>query len=197
MSTHPLSTQQGDPACLHCGCLDIPRYEQECHKCPGCGAVLDERPPEPVSWLLNFAAPRRSLLANLFCGVIRRGETSPAEILAQVGIEIQRRFAWLTDPDKREFFHQVLSIIDADPKAVKNYTETVLAREQLPAAERVALKEERAKTFIVAAMRDKPATEKQLWLLRSKGYRGTLPADRAEASELIDALLRRTGGRNE
>ena len=62
-------------------------------------------------------------------------------------------------------------------------------REQLPRAEREALKREKAKAFVLEAMRGKPVTDKQLYLLRARGYTGPRPADRARASTLIDALL--------
>jgi hypothetical protein len=179
--------------CPHCGCADMPRYAEECPICPACGVVLDDEAPEPLSWLAQFPAPRRSTLANLFYTVIRRGETVPAAVVEQVVADIHLRLQWSTDFDQRQWWCQVLNILGDDPKAAQSYAGEVLAIEQLPAAEKARRKEDKAKPFIVASMRGKEITDKQRTLIQAKGWTGAVPTDRAEASALIDRLLRPGG----
>jgi hypothetical protein len=190
----PVPRASDESTCLHCGYLDVPQYQDEIAICPGCGSVRADVPSEPTTWLSQWPANRRSTLANLFYAVIRRGETFPPAIIEAVMADIYRRLQWTSDFEKRQWWSQVLNTLQDDPHAAQAYAETVCAIEALPAAEKAARKAERAKTFMATAMRGKPVTEKQLGLLRSKGYTGEIPQDRASASELIDRLLCGKGG---
>jgi hypothetical protein len=184
-----------DLVCSRCGYSELWVYEGELVRCPHCDTILDATPPEPVSWLAQWPTTRRSTVANLFYIAIRRGATSPPAIVEQVADDIYQRLMWTSDPDKRHWWGQVLTTLHDDPRGAQGYAAEVLAREQLPAAEHAAQKREQAKGFVLAAMKGKPVTEKQLRFLRSLGHAGPLPSDRAEASELIDGLMRRTGGK--
>jgi hypothetical protein len=180
--------------CPHCQYLDVPEYHDEAPLCPHCGAILAEPDPATVSWLAQWPPHRRSALANFFFAAVRRGLTEPPAIVEQVTAEIHRRLQWATASETRQWWFQVLNTLSDDPRGAQTYAAEVLATEQLPRAERERQKQERAKQFIQQAMQGKPATDKQLWLLRTLGHRGPLPSDRAEASVWIDALLRKKGG---
>jgi hypothetical protein len=190
----PGRSPTGDDACTHCGYLDIPQYQDEIAICPGCGSVLADVSPEPTTWLSQWPANRRSPVANSFYAAVRRGMTSPPTIIETVIADIHRKLQWISDFEKRQFWCQVINTMQDDPSAVQEYAASVIAIEELPAAEKAARKAQKAKIFVAAAMRGKEATQKQHWMLRSLGHTGALPTDRAEASELIDSLLRRTGG---
>ena len=115
---------------------------------------------------------------------------APPAIVNAVMADIHRKLQCTADFDKRQWWSQVSNAISDDPQAAQAYAAEVLAIEQLPAAEKTRLKEEKAKTFVLAAMHGKEPTDKQLSLIRSKGYVGEMPQDRGSASKLIDALLR-------
>jgi hypothetical protein len=179
--------------CPRCAYLDVPEYQDEVPVCPHCGTILTEPDPTSDSWLAQWPSNRRSTLANLFYSAVRRGLTEPPAIVEQVTAEIHRRLQWATAFETRQWWCQVLNTLSDDPRGAQTYAAEVLATEHLPRAERERQKQERAKTYIQQAMQGKPVTDKQLWLLRSLGHRGPLPSDRADASMLIDTLLRKKG----
>src|SRR5439155_23708320 len=192
---HPTPSGPPDePTCPHCG-ADICIYAEEQPMCAHCGAILDLPPPTPPTWLSLCPAPKRSILAQHFYNAVRSGVTDLPAIVDHVATNIHRRLQWTSDFEQRQFWGEVVNSFADNPKAVRDYAASVLATEQLPATERAALKREKAKAFVLEAMKGKPVTEKQLWLLRSKGYRGEMPTDRAQATDLIDTLLTRTGAR--
>ena len=91
--------------------------------------------------------------------------TAPAAIVEQVAQEIHRRLHWVADHDTRQLWCQVLYTLQDDSQGAQAYAAAVLAREQLPKAERERQKQERARLYIHQAMQGKQATAKQLWLL--------------------------------
>jgi hypothetical protein len=178
-----------DPVCPHCGCDTLPTYEDEGPICPHCGAILTTPSPDPPTWLSQWPQRQRGSLVQLFYTAVRTGRTDPATIVAHGEVEVRLQLDWATDPAKREVLQAVLDGLQYDPVYVLDYAAHVLAREQLPAAEKGAAKREQAKTFVLEAMRGKSITEKQRGLLRAKGYVGPVPRDRAEASQVIGRLL--------
>jgi len=64
----------------------------------------------------------------------------------------------------------------------------------LPLLERQRIKAERSETAIERWMAEQPPTEKQLRYLHNLGYRGPTPANRLEASKLIDGFMK--GGKH-
>jgi hypothetical protein len=150
----------------------------------------DPRPTTARAWLEQWPPERRSTVANYFYYAARSGYTSPTAVVQAVAAEVQKRLQWTTDQPRRQWLHEVLHATRNDPDAAHAYAETVLAWEQLPYAERQQQKAARAAPFLEEAMRGKPTTSKQLGLLQSLGYGGPPPTDRAEASTLIDRLLR-------
>jgi hypothetical protein len=145
--------------------------------------------PTPDTWLSQFPEKRRSLLANLFYGAVRLGLTEPMVIVTHVMHECHKRRQGSADQAEREHWTHVLQVLRENPAAVQGYAQTVLANEQMPRAQREQQKAAARKGHILRAMEGKPASPKQHVLLRSLGYEGVLPADRAEASTLIDHLL--------
>jgi hypothetical protein len=115
---------------------------------------------------------------------------SPHAVVQAVAAEVQKRLQWTTDQPRRQWLHEVLHALRHNLDAACAYAETVLTWEQLPSAARQQQKAARAASFLVEAMRGKPTTSKQLGLLQSLGYGAPPPTDRAEASALIDRLLR-------
>jgi hypothetical protein len=175
--------------CPRCGCTDIRVYDEEQPICPHCGTVLARTPPRAPIWLDQWPQARRSTIANWFYAAVRSGHTDPSAIVEAVQGTLHRRLQWTANLDQRQWLSQILNTMADDPRAAQAYAASVVAREHLPPAEKSALKHERAKAFVLEAMRGKPITEKQAWLIRSTGYTDAIPQDRAEASALIDRLL--------
>jgi hypothetical protein len=131
-------------------------------------------------------------VAQWFFQAVRRGHAAPPAIVGEVYRNVTQQLDWRSDPDRRAWLMQVLATIEVARPSAEGYAAQVLATEQLPAHERAQQKLERAKPYLTEAMKGKPATEKQLALLRSKGV-SPLPTDRAVASEMIDRLLQGRG----
>jgi len=131
-------------------------------------------------------------VAQWFYQAVRRGHTVPSAIVAEVYRTLTQQLDWRSDPDRRAWLVEVLATIDVNRQGAERYAAQVLATEQLPAPERAQQKLERAKPYLFEAMQGKPATEKQLALLRSKGV-SPLPTDRAVASAMIDQLVQGRG----
>jgi hypothetical protein len=149
--------------------------------------------PDPREWLTLWPTGRRSLLANLFHVAVRQGACTPRTVVAAVIQDLQRRLQRGNDPT----LSAVLEQLQSDPTLALHYAETVITYEHLPSAERQAQKTARARIHQMAYMQEMPVTEKQGAFLRALGYTGALPANRAEASTLIDGLLNtQRGGRS-
>jgi hypothetical protein len=151
----------------------------------------------PRSWLEQWPTARRSLISNLFHYAVRDGATTPALIVQAVQAAITRRLRYARPPYDAadEALHTVRQALQSDPQDAYAYAQNVLAWEQLPRVERERQKQERGRYFQQQYMAQFPVTPQQSAFLRSLGHRGELPANRAEASQLIDALLSaRQGG---
>lgn len=150
---------------------------------------------DPAKGFLNwFEASRRSGVANLFHESVRRGASSPKDVVADVEAVVRRRAVasatWArqspgarADADRDDFILRMIR--EHRPEALA-YAQHVYDWELLPQPERDRQKEERAGYYRVEFMRTKPVTEKQIKFLKALGYTGPEPADRAEASRLID-----------
>lgn len=154
---------------------------------------LDKAPADATPgrvWLECFPATRRSGVANLFHQSVRGGAHTPALVVHQVQHALQRRRQWTADPVRNAHLVAILTAIDTDRPGAVAYAATVIAYEQLPQEERQQLKHTRATQYREAYMQSQPTTDAQLRYLRTLGYTGTTPANRLEASTLIDGLLR-------
>jgi hypothetical protein len=125
-----------------------------------------------------------------FHNAVRSGTQQPAQVLQAVRQECARRRHWRDETDAAV----VLEALDTDPAGALAYAQSVLDYEQLPYEARQRVKAERAIHYLKQGMVGKPVTAPQAALLRTLGYQGTPPADRAEASRLIEALLHGKGG---
>jgi hypothetical protein len=138
-------------------------------------------------YLLQFPERSRSMVGNLFFGCCRQwldGEPTPAEL---VGAVQARTLTLYREGDSRR---DVLELVfdSLQSEGAREFAEFVIAREKIPQAERARLKEKLAAEFREQHMASLPVTPRQLSFLRSLGSTET-PANRAEASALIDSLL--------
>ena len=104
---------------------------------------------------------------------------------------MQRRLECASSPDTRQFLLDALATLRTYQDEALAYAQSVIDYEALPYAERQRIKGRRALAFV---MQGKEPTLAQLSYLRSLGYQGPPPADRSEASRVIDALRQRKGG---
>jgi hypothetical protein len=102
---------------------------------------------------------------------------------------VQRRRQWARDPAETAHLHVVLEALQTAPQEAYPYAQTVLDWEALPYDERQQRKAERGSHFQQQYMATLPVTAKQLHFLQSLGYAEEAPANRLEASKLIDTLL--------
>ena len=149
--------------------------------------------PDPRAWLEHFAPRRRSPIANWFHYAVRAGADRPALVVAEVQATIARRLQWADHAGSAQLT-PVLEALHTDRAGALAYAQHVMAYAALPYAQRQQVKAERSLAFLTEAMRGKAPTPAQLAYLRSLGYQGELPTDRAAASTLIDALSRQKGG---
>jgi hypothetical protein len=151
---------------------------------------LTEAPDRP--WLEHFAPERRSGVANLFHQVHRAGAATPPLILHDVRQGVRRRLqSQYCSPDRAAHLALVLEALDCAHDAALAYAEEVIAWNRLPQPERDTIKAERRREYQQTHMRAQPPTSKQISFLRALGDLGPDPANRAAASALIDALLKR------
>ena len=83
----------------------------------------------------------------------------------------------------------VWQALQVAPQEAYAYAQSVLDWESLPWAERERQKQERGRHFQQQYMAQLPVTPQQQAFLRTLGHTGEPPANRAEASTLIDRLL--------
>jgi hypothetical protein len=95
---------------------------------------------------------------------------------------------------ERAHLQAVLDALPNDRAGALAFAQAVIDFERLPYEARQRVKAERAAPYLEQAMRGKPVTERQVAFLRTLGYTGPQPEDRAAASTLIDRL-KREGGR--
>jgi hypothetical protein len=145
------------------------------------------------AWLELFPPNRRSLVANTFHHAVRRGCRTAADVLVIVSFEFKQSLGslWKED-DGSEFCQLVLAALHGEQRAAAlEYAASVIRYERLPSAQRRALTAQRREPYRLASMDGKPITDAQRRILRNLGYDGE-PVDRREASDLIEALLRKS-----
>jgi hypothetical protein len=143
------------------------------------------------AWLEQWPAPRRSLISNLFHYSVREGATTPALVIQAVQRALQQRLRYATSLRNAadETLHAVWQALQAAPQEAYAYAQSVLDWEFLPRAERERQKQERGRHVQRQYMAQFPVTPQQQAFLQSLGHTGEPPANRAEASTLIDGLL--------
>jgi hypothetical protein len=135
------------------------------------------------------------LISNLFHHAVRDGATTPALVVHAVQAALARRLRHATPPRNAtdETLHAVWQALQIAPQDAYAYAQSVLDWESLPRAERERQKQERGRHFQQEYMARLPVTPQQQAFLRTLGHTGEPPANRAEASILIDGLLSARG----
>jgi hypothetical protein len=146
-------------------------------------------------WLEQWPVARRSLISNLFHSAVREGATTPALVVHAVQAALARRLRYGTPPRHAtdETLYAVWQALQIAPQDAYAYAQSVLDWESLPRAERERQKQERGRHFQQQYMAQLPVTPQQQVFLQKLGHQGARPANRAEASSLIDGLLSARG----
>jgi hypothetical protein len=158
--------------------------------------------PNGIRPLLPYVPQRqRGPLMNLFLEPVRRGMTTDPDVIVTYVIatlreDIQRRGTWNFSSDLTPL-HQTLLAVQGHPTEARGLAAEAVAYEQMPERDRAKLKASRRKDILrqfvstqPTSMLNKPPSEKQLAYLRKLGVR-EVPANRWDASQLIDAALRK------
>lgn len=134
-----------------------------------------------LTYLAYFPPEQRSTAANSLLEAVRAGCSEPHQVVGYA-LEKAARRTW------NEAAHTLRLLAELDPEALLAGARWALWWESLPYAERQRLKAERSEPVIERWMAGQPPTEKQLRYLHNLGYRGPTPANRLEASKLIDGF---------
>jgi hypothetical protein len=150
--------------------------------------------PSPRPLLPHIPERQRAPLMNRFLDPIRiRGIVEPTEtvkcVVAGLQQDLRRRGRWNTASDLGPLRDTRLVVLAYPTEALALAAEAVVY-EHLPADEKTELKEIRRVSGCQAHMARLPPTEKQPQYLRRLGV-VTVPANRMDASQLIDAHVRR------
>lgn len=141
------------------------------------------------AFLRQFESRHRGYLGCLFHDQARRGATTPAAVLSGVRKEARERFdSPHSSESQRRSLEYLLLALANDPQGAANYAVDVLEWEALPFSERERRKAERDQLHRRAFLAGIPPTERQIAYLHALGHYGPPPANRDEASRLIDAL---------
>ena len=136
-----------------------------------------------LTFLSHFPLEQRSTANNFLLQAVRAGCNEPNQVVGYA-LETARRRCHLEAA-------QTLSLLsELDPEALLAGVRWALWWESLPLEEKQRLRKKRAEEAIERWMAEQPPTEKQLRYLTSLGYRGPEPANRLEASRLIDELVK-------
>jgi len=138
----------------------------------------------------------RSPIANLFHSAVRRGCTTPSEVVADVQDECRKRLARARASG--DFygickFELALTNLAQRRESALDYANEVIAWEKLSCQERKRIKQQKALRYSKGYWEHRPPTEKQINLLMRLGYQGTV-LSRGHASRLIGELLGKDGG---
>jgi len=145
--------------------------------------------PEPevllsrLTFLSHFPPNQRATATNFLLEAIRAGCNEPNQVVGYA-LETACRRCHL------EAAQTFLSLFENNPEALLAGARWALWWESLSPEEKRRFREGRAEEAIERWMAEQPPTEKQLSYLASLGYRGPTPANRLEASRLIDELAK-------
>lgn len=140
-----------------------------------------------LAFLSHFPPDQRATANNLLLEAVRAGCNDPHQVVGYA-LEKAARRSW------SEAAHTLRLLSELDFEALLSGARWALWWESLPLLERQRIKAERSEPAIERWMAHQPPTEKQLRYLHNLGYRGPTPANRLEASRLIDELLK--GGKH-
>lgn len=149
-------------------------------------------------YLDQFPNERHGFVTNLFCFAYRANQNyagypkDPAadtnQMLERLRADIAERLQskWI-EQDTADVLTLVMASLGTDE--ARNFAKHIFQREQIAPELKAKLKSESAKVYVEKAMEVKPPSEKQLKLMRAKGWTGDAPASMREASKIIDSLL--------
>jgi len=141
--------------------------------------ILQDR----LTYLSYFPHNQRATATNFLLEAVRAGCNAPHQVVGYA-LETACRRCHL------EAAQTLFLLSDLDPEALLAGARWALWWESLSPEEKRRFREGRAEEAIARWMAEQPPTEKQLRYLASLGYRGPTPANRLEASRLIDELVK-------
>lgn len=157
----------------------------------------------PGRFLEQFEKSQRSTVANWYCYAYRVAPGTLDDLIEgmrQTCLKKARDYqagtnwtpAWLDHMQEQDLLvTQLREVLETDESY--NFAEFIIARENLPEAEKQRLKALRADEQRVAYMQAQPPTGKQLVYLKGLGHaEDQMPTSKAEASKLIDQYLQRS-----
>ena len=162
----------------------------QCRVSEGLPANLNSATGRPRPFLDRLNPGHRSSAANSFLAVVRSGETDPDVIIAIVTAEARARVNRCLGSDG-DRYRGLITALRNYPDDARAEAEYALRWESLTPAEKAREKARRSVEGINAWMESQDPSDKQLDLLSKLGHDGDPPASKAEASRLIDGLLKR------
>jgi hypothetical protein len=152
------------------------------------------QPTRPL--LPHIPERQRGPVMNYFLRPVRAGLVNPAAIvrsvIAAMRRDLQQRHQWRSAAEL-DPFRQALLAVMAHPSEALALAQESIAHERLPDTEKQQRKAARAEAGRQAYMVSQPPTDKQIAYLRGLGV-ATAPANRLQASELIDHRVQGRGG---
>ena len=139
---------------------------------------------DKLTFLSYFPPEQRSTANNFLLQAVRAGCNEPNQVVGYALETARCRY-------HLEAAQTLLLLSNLDPEALLAGARWALWWESLSPEEKRRFREGRAEEAIARWMEENPPTEKQLRYLTSLGYRGPEPANRLEASRLIDELVGR------
>lgn len=144
--------------------------------------------PEPIlhdrlAFLAHFPPEQRSTAANNLLEAVRAGCSEPHQV---VGFALEKA----RQRSDLEAAQTLLLLSHLDPEALLAGARWALWWESLPPAEKHRVRAEREDEAITQWRAKQPPTARQLRYLHNLGYRGPEPANRLEASRLIDGFMK-------
>ncbi len=136
-----------------------------------------------LAFFSHFPHNQWATAANMLLEAVRAGCSEPHQVVGYA-VEKARRRYW------NEAACSLVELSELDPEALLAGARWALWWESLPPAEKHRFRAERAEEAKERWMAEQPPTEKQLAYLHSLGYRDLTPANRLEASRLIDKLVK-------
>ena len=150
----------------------------------------------PGRFLEQFEKSQRSTVANWYCYAFREGNTTLDDLINAVRKKCEvvvRRSIERPPYDQGQALlaDQLCNELETDESY--NFAEFIIARENLPEAERQRLKALRADEQRITYMQAQPPTGKQIVYLKGLGHaEDHMPTSKAEASRLIDQYLQQS-----
>lgn len=135
-----------------------------------------------AAFLAHFPHNQRATATNVLLSAVRAGCCNVHQVVGYA-VESARQRYW------NEACLTLVLLAELDPEALEAGARWALWWERQPREVKARLKAERAGEAVERWMEGQPPTARQLAFLRKLGHTGEGPANRLEASRLIDSLL--------